>query len=147
MSIQGQFYVLLFGLIAVGHWIFKKSFKSLVGLVAVVTAGSFAYSIWLTSTNQPVAYFHTGARFWEFLVGTLLALVVPNLKLTDTAKSRFTGNVLANVALCALVLMGMLFDVSREFPGWIALVPVVAATAVIVAGNLSPANEKSYGFL
>jgi peptidoglycan/LPS O-acetylase OafA/YrhL len=147
MSIQGQFYVLLFVLIAVGHWLFKKSFKSLVGLVAVVTLASFAYSIWLTSSNQAVAYFHTGARFWEFLVGTLLALVVPNLKLTDTAKSRLTGNLLANVALFALVLMGMLLDVSRQFPGWIALVPVVAATAVIVAGNLSPANEKSFGFL
>lgn len=147
MSIQGQFYVLLFILIAVGHWLFKKSFKSLVGLVTVVTLASFAYSIWLTSNNQPVAYFHTGARFWEFSIGTLLALVVPNLKITDTAKSRLAGNLLANIALFALVLMGMLLDVSRQFPGLIALVPVAAATAVILAGNLSPASGKSYGFL
>lgn len=40
-----------------------------VGTLTVLLAGSLAQSVWLTSVNQPLAYFDTFARAWEFALG------------------------------------------------------------------------------
>ena len=44
-------------------------------------AGSLAYSVYITQKDQAFAYFSTFARVWEFALGGLVAIVLPELRL------------------------------------------------------------------
>src|SRR5690606_14851707 len=105
---------------------------------------SLTWSIVSTSSQQQIAYFDTAARLWEFAAGSLLALVLPVLdRVTgarrpedEIAPRLGTTRALAGwLGILALLACGVLVDVSALFPGWIALWPLAAAGAVVVAGH------------
>ena len=95
-----------------------------------VFAVSLAFSIEQTATNQAHAYFDTGARLWEFALGSLLALALPYLK-----PGKLLRVVLGWAGLAAMLSCGLLLTVDRSFPGFIALWPTLAAAAIITAGQ------------
>src|SRR5690625_5062052 len=80
LSIQGQFYLLWPLLLALGALVAARLGTSVrraaLTAVTVVFAVSLAYSVWITGSDQPWAYFDTGARLWEPALGAVLALVV-----------------------------------------------------------------------
>ncbi|WP_414675507.1 acyltransferase family protein [Lentzea sp.] len=123
LSIQGQFY-LLWPLL-VGAVVLLR--RSLPRVLLVVFAGSFAFSVWLTAVDQPLAYFHTATRIWEFAFGGLLALWPVSLV-------RPLRIVLGWAGLLGLLLCGLVLQVGAQFPGYLALWPTTCAAAVIVAG-------------
>ncbi|MFD9701337.1 acyltransferase family protein [Lentzea sp. NPDC059081] len=123
LSIQGQFY-LLWPLL-VGAVVLLR--RSLLRVLLLVFAASFAYSVWLTATDQPLAYFHTATRIWEFAFGGLLAL-------SSFALVRPLRIILGWLGLLGLLLCGLVLQVGSEFPGYLALWPTTCAAAVIVAG-------------
>jgi len=134
LSVQGQMYV-LWPLLFAGAGLLAKRGKLplrlvVYGLLAVVFTASLAYSIYLTRHNQPFAYFNTFTRMWEFSIGTLLALVLPHLRLSLPVRI-----VAGWVGVAAIVSCGFLLQVSRVFPGYAALWPTLAATLVITAGS------------
>ncbi|CAN5621705.1 hypothetical protein BH23ACT6_BH23ACT6_11860 [soil metagenome] len=133
MSIQGQFYliwlvlfvlVLRFGTSAAAR-------RRLAWAMGLLTLGSLAFSVWLTAVDQQVAYFHTGARVWEFGAGGLLALSAP----WGPRLTRRGSLVLGWVGLLAIVSCGALLSVGTSFPGWIALWPVTGAALILLAGH------------
>jgi hypothetical protein len=110
----------------------------LTATLAVVFAGSLAFSMAFTATDQPFAYFHTGARIWEFAAGGLLAVVLPRLG----GLGERLGIVRTPLAFAAgwaglslRVSCGLVLRVSSQFPGVAALWPVVGAILVIVAAG------------
>ncbi|MFD5829237.1 acyltransferase family protein [Lentzea sp. NPDC060358] len=124
LSIQGQFYLLwplLVGLVVLLR-------RSLPRVLLVVFASSFAFSVWLTAVDQPLAYFHTATRIWEFALGGLLAL-------TGFSLVRPLRIVLGWAGLAGLLLCGLVLQVGAQFPGYLALWPTTCAAAVIVAGT------------
>ena len=69
MSIQGQFYIIWFLLFTFILFIIKYKLVNgkrivnyLLGFIFIV---SFAYSVYLTAVNQPLAYFITFTRVWD----------------------------------------------------------------------------------
>ncbi|MCO1578915.1 acyltransferase [Crossiella sp. SN42] len=98
--------------------------------LALLTALSLAYSIHLTATDQPFAYFHTFTRLWEFALGGLLALVADRISLPRRLRW-FLGW----AGILALVSCGLVLDVGTVFPGYAALWPTTAAVLVILAGG------------
>lgn len=98
--------------------------------LALLTALSLAYSIHLTATDQPFAYFHTFTRLWEFALGGLLALVADRIALPRRLRwfLGWTG-------ILALISCGLVLDVGTVFPGYAALWPTTAAVLVILAGG------------
>ncbi|GAB3486500.1 acyltransferase family protein [Nocardiopsis coralliicola] len=134
LSIQGQFYLLWPALIAAAAWAAARCGRSVragaAAALVLVFAGSLAYSVAVTRADQPWAYFDTGARLWEFALGGLLALALPFLRLPRRARV-----LLGWAGLAALVLCGLVLQVSTAFPGFIALWPTLAAAAVIAAGT------------
>lgn len=134
LSIQGQVFILwplIFVLAAWAAHRFRLSFRRLLFYVFfAVFLGSLAYSIHLTATNQVQAYFDTGARLWEFALGTLVALLLPSLRLP-----RLTRIVVGWVGLIAMLACGILLDVQAAFPGIAALWPTLAAALIIAAGQ------------
>ncbi|MEV1295851.1 acyltransferase family protein [Pseudonocardia sp. NPDC049635] len=138
LSIQGQFYLfaplLVAGVAAAARRDGADLHARLSGTLLVVGGASLAYSVYLTLTDQPLAYFHTFTRIWEFALGGLLALWISRIEdrpeLTPPARA-----VLGWFGVLALVSCGVLLQVDRAFPGWAALWPTLAAAMVLVAGR------------
>jgi peptidoglycan/LPS O-acetylase OafA/YrhL len=136
LSAQGQFYLLWPLLFAAFALVARRMKIDLRRLAAVglflVCALSLAYSVWLTQRNQPVAYFVTTTRVWEFAVGGLLAIFITRITLPPYAR------LLAGwVGLVAILSCGLVLQVSRVFPGYAALWPVLGGALVILAGTSS----------
>ncbi|MGO2547361.1 acyltransferase family protein [Mammaliicoccus vitulinus] len=141
MSIQGQFYIIWFLLFTGILFLIKKynlsNGKRLVNVVlGVIFVASFAYSVYLTEVNQPLAYFITFTRVWEFALGGLLCINLSRIKI-----SNFAAEIIGWIGLIGLILTGALFDVSTMFPGYIALWPMTCALLIILSGN----KETKYG--
>lgn len=134
LSVQGQFYLLWPVVIGLAVWWAARRGVSrrrvFVGVLGAVFVLSLAYSVLMTRADQPWAYFDTGARLWEFALGGLLALLLPYLNIPQALRIP-----LGWLGLVALVLCGVLLQVSAVFPGYAALWPTLAAVAVIVAGT------------
>lgn len=144
LSIQGQVFILWPLIFALAAWIrhrFGLSYRPLLAYVFfAIFVGSLAYSIYFTATDQVRAYFDTGARLWEFALGTLVALLLPGLRLP-----RLTRIVMGWVGLIAMLACGMLLNVQAAFPGIAALWPTLAAALVIAAGQTaSPAGVDRF---
>ncbi|GAA1350999.1 acyltransferase family protein [Falsarthrobacter nasiphocae] len=134
LSVQGQVFLLWPILaLAVGLWArgrMRKPSRALFWVMAAIFVVSLGYSIYRTATAQGWAYFDTGARLYEFAFGGMLAIVVDRLRLPLGA--RFA---LGWAGLVAMLSCGFLVDVNGTFPGIVALWPVLAASAIIVAGR------------
>lgn len=96
--------------------------------LALVLVTSLSYSIILTGADQPAAYFNTGARLWEFMIGGLTALW-----LRRGIRSPAAARLLGWAGLLLLLFLGAFLDLSRLLPGWLAILPVSAAVALIVS--------------
>lgn len=140
MSIQGQFYVIWFVIVSLAILISKKlniSLKNVfTAVLLILFTISLIYSIYITSMNQPWAYFDTGARVFEFAVGGLLMIYIFNLNI-----HRYVSFILGWIGLAVLLLTGILLDVQGTFPGLIALIPISAAVLILLAGQ----NPSRFG--
>jgi peptidoglycan/LPS O-acetylase OafA/YrhL len=95
-----------------------------------VAVGSLLFSVVLTALDQPVAYFHTLTRLWEFALGGLLALVIDRVVLPARVRV-----LLGWVGLVGLVACGLVLQVNSVFPGYAALWPTGCAALVLLAGR------------
>ncbi|MGB3443921.1 MAG: acyltransferase family protein [Actinophytocola sp.] len=133
LSIQGQLFIALPLLIVLVGFLARRLGGGLriwvAGTLGVVGAASLAYSIYLTAVNQPLAYFNSFTRIWEFVLGGLLALFVDSITLP-----RLVRVVLGWLGVAALVSCGLLLHVGTVFPGYAALWPTLAAAMVLLAG-------------
>lgn len=134
MSIQGQFYVIWFLVISFAiliHKKFKIEFKkSFLWILLTLIVLSFIFSVYFTDVNQPQAYFDTRTRVWEFGLGGLLLLFIYKIKLP-----KLLSTIMGWTGLVILLSTGLLLDVENSFPGYIALLPMMAAVFILVAGE------------
>ena len=133
LSIQGQVFVAWPLLVVLVVLIARRAGADLREYLALALVGvgvtSFSYSVALTAADQPLAYFHTLTRLWEFAFGGLLALGVDRVSL-----SRATRTVLGWTGAVGLLLCGLVLQVGSVFPGYAALWPTTCAALVIAAG-------------
>lgn len=132
LAIQGQFYLLwplVIACVALVAAVLKMSVRSVtwVAMVGIFLA-SLAFSVYSTSVNQAYAYFDTRTRLWEFALGGLLVLVLPYMSL-----GRLGAIGASWLGLGGLLLTGVVFTSGDEFPGYAALLPTVAAAALVAA--------------
>ena len=135
LSIQGQFYITWPLLIISAYFIARKVFKlpvrlTLLTVLSIIFTASLGYSIYITSVNQPWAYFDTFARVWEFSLGGIVALLIPYLNFQKSA-----GFVLGWLGLAVICFTGILLPVSSVFPGYAALLPTGGVILVIIAAE------------
>ncbi|WP_328807042.1 acyltransferase family protein [Nocardiopsis coralli] len=141
LAIQGQFYLVwplfITAVSLVGVWLGIRVRTAALSAVALVAAGSFGYSLWITS-NEPVwAYFDSGARLWELALGGLLALVVTRFALPGAL--RWAAGWLG---LIALVACGFVISDTLPYPGYASLWPTTAAALIILAGAGEAENGR-----
>jgi peptidoglycan/LPS O-acetylase OafA/YrhL len=133
LSIQVQFFVvwpLLVALVVLvarhaPHRVHPHLTLTLLG----VFAASLSFSVALTAADQPLAYFHTLTRLWEFALGGLLALWMDRVPWTRGERVGLGWVGLLGLLACGIVLPG-----GSVFPGYAALWPTGCAAMVLVAG-------------
>lgn len=135
LAIEEQFYIFWPLLLA---FVWKRQW-SFLRITAAIAAVSFAANIYLIlSGHQTAAFYLPFSRFWELMVGGVLAYVVlhrPQLIEKHKNVQSFLG--------FALILAGLLLlNKGRDFPGWWALLPTLGAFFIISAGPSSWLNEK-----
>ena len=136
LAVEEQFY-LVWPLVVVGVVALARRASSrarslrtaLVASVGVLVTASFAWSVVSTMAQPSFAYLSTFTRLWELGAGALTALL-----LTRTVSSGRTALLLGWCGLVGVVAAAVLFDATTLFPGWVAMLPVLGAVAVIVAG-------------
>ncbi len=135
LSLQGQFYVAWLLLFLVLAALVKRrperALRYVVGGLSLVFVTSLAFSVWFTAENQPVAYFATPARAWEFALGGLAAIV---LRHPPQGRSRLRW-CLGWVGLGILLTTGLVLQVSTVFPGYAALLPTGAALLILLSAR------------
>jgi Predicted acyltransferases len=132
LSIQGQFFLVwppLIAVVALAGPAGTALRTRLTGVLTTVLAASLAYSVQLTATDQPLAYFHSLTRLWEFALGGLLALHIDTVALTHRVRI-----VLGWLGVVGLLVCGTVFEVGSVFPGFAALWPTGCAALVLLAG-------------
>ena len=151
LSVEEQFYfayALVLGAFVVALRLARSEAarRSLVrlGLAALVAVAvvSFVGSVLLSRGVRLVplpfrfAYFGTPVRAWEFIVGVLAALV-PAPRLLGARARRATMVALAG----SLVVAAFVLSATSTWPGTAALIPVLAAAALMVVGAGSVARS------
>jgi peptidoglycan/LPS O-acetylase OafA/YrhL len=131
LGIEEQFYILWPALL----W-FAFRMKAKVGrLLAVLFLASFTINVALSITNISADFYLPVSRFWELLAGAGLAL---------RRQIAFSANVRSWISLgglAALLTSVALFTAEMRFPGWLALLPVAGAAALILAGPEAAVNR------
>jgi peptidoglycan/LPS O-acetylase OafA/YrhL len=154
LGIEEQFY-LIWPAIIVLAW--GRSTRLWV-IAAAIVAGSFAANLALAHTAPVAAFFLPVSRFWELLLGALLAYLQYRLSVTrddGTATGGGAGAWLRSsvirrpIPAHAVAAIGLLFiaatllvvNSSKPFPGWWALVPATG-TALLIATPSSWLNRR-----
>ncbi len=135
LAVEEQFYIVFpLLLMALAKWGRGRTLRVLVPLTAL----SFALSVFAVSAKPTAAFYLLPTRFWELMVGALLALgAVPAIR------SAFLRDV-AGAAGLGLIAIGV-FGVSSTtpFPGLAALVPCLGAALIIHSGATGrPASSR-----
>jgi peptidoglycan/LPS O-acetylase OafA/YrhL len=102
-------------------------------VLVVASLVSFAGSILLTHLDPKAAFYLLPTRAWELGLGAVLALW--ERKAPAKALSRGLGDGLAAGAVILLIAAMTLYRPAYAFPGWYALAPTVAATALIATSG------------
>ena len=131
LGIEEQFYILWPAFL----WLALRLKTRVARLLAVLFLASFTINVALSITNISADFYLPVSRFWELLAGAGLAWR-RQIVLSMNARSwiSFAG-------LGALVTSAAFFTVDMRFPGWLALLPVAGAAAVILAGPEAAVNR------
>jgi peptidoglycan/LPS O-acetylase OafA/YrhL len=150
LSVEEQFYVVWPALLAVtgfGVAAFRRrrvvhgsepaarpSTARIATALVALGALSLYLSIIQTHSNPQAAYFSTIDRAWELIVGALLAVLLPHVgKLPARVRA-----VMSWIGLAGITVAALTFTSTTAVPGWITLLPVLSAAAVIAGGVGSP---------
>lgn len=132
LAVEEQYY-LIFPLAIAALWRWRRS--AILPAMAGVALASFALAVWLTPIDPGSAFFLLPTRFWELLVGALVAHYMFQRQLSGGADA-LGGPLAAEVAgLAGLAAIGyatVAFDQATPFPGANALIPTFGAALIIL---------------
>ncbi len=131
LGVEEQFYLLWPLLVFVVARGALKPGRRVGAIVAAIVVASLLLSLWLTSANQPWAFFSLPTRAWELGLGALLAVAGTRLARIPDPVAAVAG--WAGIALIALAAVTI--GDATPFPGTAVLLPTVGAALVIVAGS------------
>lgn len=140
LAIEEQFYI-IYPLMMWAAW---RCGFSLIGSITLLTLASFGLNVYRIEANPIGTFFSPQTRFWELLVGAILAYINV-LRNGASFLDRFSGasankdgahlsNFLSVSGIAFIVVAIIYLDSEKRFPGWWALLPVVGAGLLIQAG-------------
>jgi len=110
--------------------------RNVVPAIALLTAASFALNVFMIRDDPVATFYLPVTRFWELGIGAILAAGEMN-------GGRVTERWQPIFSVAGFILLGgsIAFVGRVMFPGWLAALPTVGATLVIVAGPKAICNR------
>lgn len=129
LAVESQFY-LVFAVTCALFWPAAGARRKVVGwlLFGVVAIASLLWCVVHTQANQPSAFYLLWGRAWEFMAGSVVAVL-------SLRPNRCAANIVA--AAGAAVLLTAIFGLHGDdpYPGWRAILPVAGTALIIYAGE------------
>jgi len=134
LGVEEQFYVLYPLIVLLCHRL-----RVTAVVLPLLLVASFAVNLASVSSHPNAAFYLLPARFWELLLGGLLAYA--QLRRPDwwDGRSRSIRGVAGLVGI-ALIGLALFAASSQGYPGWWAVAPTVGSLLVIAAGADSRLN-------
>jgi peptidoglycan/LPS O-acetylase OafA/YrhL len=150
LAVEEQFYLVwpaVLGITIFGWWTFVRGANHrrkphrdglptvrIAVVLLLIGAGSLYLSVVQTASDPHAAYFSTIDRAWELAIGALLAVGLPLLqRIPEHARSALSWAGLGGIGYVAAS-----FTATTAIPGYAAVLPVMAAAAVIAGGVDAP---------
>jgi len=129
LAVEEQFY-LVWPLIVWGLTRFALRARTIAAVVGALGVASLVACLVLTQSSPVWAFYLLPTRAWELLAGAALALAGARLAaIPQAARSAIGWTGIAGIVVASLVISD-----TTSFPGYAALLPVIATAAVIAAG-------------
>jgi peptidoglycan/LPS O-acetylase OafA/YrhL len=131
LGIEEQFY-LTYPLLLWATWRLRWNFLAVLAPLILI---SFSLNLWEVGRSAASSFFLPQMRFWELWAGGALAYV--DIFRPDVREHLYGNGVLRNISSAAgtlLIAAGLLLVRQHAFPGWWALLPVIGASLLILAG-------------
>lgn len=132
LGIEEQFYLLYPVLL----WFSVKRnacFRAILTFALI----SFMLNVWLIQSHPVEAFFLPHTRFWELLVGGVLAYSMHRHNAFWQRVPNYFSEAATTLGLILIASSAVLFDNHLAFPGWWAVVPVAGALLLLASGNSS----------
>ncbi|MFB3977701.1 acyltransferase family protein [Microbacterium proteolyticum] len=151
MSVQGQLFLALGFIGALAATIMRRGQmrryrRTALQALTVVCLVSFAWATVGVASDAAWAYFDTFGRAWEFLLGTVVALIVDRRSARSAPPRRqlhpAVCTILAWSGVAAILVTGIVWDGGDTFPGPAALLPLGGAVLLVLfpSGRGNPAR-------
>lgn len=131
LGIEEQFYLLWPLLI----FLFWRSRARTFTLVILLTGISLLLNILLVASHPILTFYLPPTRFWELLLGGILAYVEQYKRHWLSRNSMLVRHIYAYVGLFMIVGSLYLVDKAKPYPGAWALLPTIGTILLIVAGS------------
>ncbi|MDC3034062.1 acyltransferase [Candidatus Pelagibacter sp.] len=133
IALEFQFYIF----ICLIFWIFKKNLTKIIltfffiSLILLIFPNKISFDVNLRELNLN-NYFLIFARLWEFLMGSIVALILNNKKYE---KKFLTMKYLSNIGLILILFSLVTIETPKNFPNLLTFVPVFGTSLVLLANN------------
>ena len=142
LGVEEQFYM-VWPVLMVIAW--RKKGGSLT-VAKIIFLLSFGVNVILTTTNQPAAFYLPVTRFWELMLGCILAISpFERLARSGTNAANAVEEAASLIGLMLLIFAMLFISNATAFPGWWALMPTIGATLLIFAGGKAWFNRRILG--
>ncbi|MCA1491779.1 acyltransferase family protein [Sinorhizobium alkalisoli] len=139
LSVEEQFYLVWPALLLLLAK-FRPGRGGLFVLLAIIAAVSFAFCWRMTAISQPWAFYFSPFRAWEFALGGLASMALPQ----EWARRFRFSPILGWIGLLLIAIAYLTVTEEVPFPGSIALLPVIGTAMVLLSGaHQSGAGPKS----
>lgn len=129
LAVEEQFYIVLPLIIGLAS---RIRGKPILSSLAALAALSLVMALFTIQRHPDRAFYLPHLRAWELLAGSCLALALPSRNLCQIP--RWIPETLAALSLAGIIAGVFLIEESDSFPGWIAMIPVISAAALIGTG-------------
>ena len=151
LGVEEQFYLVW----PVALWAAARARWNVALLTWLVLLGSFAWDVALLHNDATAAFYSPGARFWELMLGALLAhwtvfgtagyrawsSAVPISWRTRLQTLPYVRNVVSILGFGLIASSLVLLTEAQPFPGWRALPPALGALFLLWAGPAALCNR------
>jgi len=141
LAVEEQFYLFwpAFLILTTKYAARENYRRRIFNAIAFVAAISFFSCVVLTTYSQPLAFFGSPTRAWEFAAGALTALYI-------SGRYRVPNIIERGAVWFGLALVGgsaLSFSDRTQFPGFAAVIPVVGTSLIIAFPALTQASPAS----
>jgi peptidoglycan/LPS O-acetylase OafA/YrhL len=144
LAVEEQFYLVWpIALLVLALGARKRANDAITTLIVASALVSFGFAVALTALDPGAAYFNSFLRVWQFAIGAAIAHLL--------ARKSLSLRLSPIVSLFGFALIfgsSFFFDAGSGFPAFAALLPVLGAALVLIAGlgGLSSGLRRIYEF-